>query len=71
VLHGLSSGGLLGLALCAAVWLGFTAAAQRRIGAMNTDRPAVLAPRAAVRAVACVLALAAAGVLLILLGPRG
>ncbi|MGW3241343.1 DUF202 domain-containing protein [Streptomyces sp. NPDC001070] len=70
VLHGVSPAGLLGLALCAAVWLAFTAAAQRRIAALDTARPAVMSPRAAAWAVACVLALATAGMLLVFLGPR-
>ncbi|MEU4096921.1 DUF202 domain-containing protein [Streptomyces sp. NPDC026673] len=69
-LHGVSPAWLLGLALCAAAWLAFTAAAQRRIGALDAGRPAPLSPRAAAWAVACVLALAAAGSLLVLLGPR-
>ncbi|MFB6613719.1 DUF202 domain-containing protein [Streptomyces sp. NPDC085524] len=49
---------LAGVAVIALVWLLFLWVAHRRIRALATDRPQTLAPRAAVAAVACTVALA-------------
>ncbi len=52
---------LLGLALVVLAWLAFLGAAHRRIRTMDAPRPPALSPRAAVVAVACVLAMALFG----------
>ncbi|WP_326577384.1 DUF202 domain-containing protein [Actinacidiphila glaucinigra] len=70
VLHGGSPAGLLGLSLCASAWLAFTVAAQRRIAALGSARPAAMTAGTAARAVLCVLVPAVAGALLVFLGPR-
>ncbi|MFD7257399.1 DUF202 domain-containing protein [Streptomyces sp. NPDC059874] len=49
---------LAGAAVIALVWLLFLWVAHRRIRALATDRPRTLAPRAALAAVACTVALA-------------
>ncbi|WP_431963203.1 DUF202 domain-containing protein [Actinacidiphila sp. bgisy160] len=70
VLRGVSPAGLLGLSLCALVWLAFTVTTHRRITALGSARPAVMTSRTAAWAVLYVLVLAAAGALLVFLGPR-
>ncbi|MEU8826378.1 DUF202 domain-containing protein [Streptomyces sp. NPDC048636] len=52
---------LLGLALTVLAWLTFLGVAHRRIRTMDAPRPPALSPRAAVVAVACVMAMALFG----------
>ncbi|MBL1099748.1 DUF202 domain-containing protein [Streptomyces coffeae] len=52
---------LLGLALTVLAWLTFLGLAHRRIRTLYVPRPPALSPRAAVVAVACVLAMAVFG----------
>lgn len=57
-LHGTGSAvELTGVAVIALVWLAFLWVAQRRIRGLAATRPAALAPRAALAAVACTVAL--------------
>ncbi|MER5774916.1 DUF202 domain-containing protein [Streptomyces sp. NPDC002039] len=55
-----------GVAVIALLWLVFLGVAHRRIRALAAHRPAPLAPRAAVGAALCTLALAAFAVAVIL-----
>jgi hypothetical protein len=65
-LHGgPSTAGVVAAALCAVLWLGFLALAHHRIHALSASRPPVLAPRTAVTAVLCVIALAVCGAALV------
>lgn len=57
--------GVLALAVCCALWMGFLALAHRRIRSLIPARPAPLPPPAAAAAVVCGVGLAvAAGVLI-------
>ncbi|MEU6342477.1 DUF202 domain-containing protein [Streptomyces sp. NPDC046977] len=67
VLHGVSAVVIGGLALCALVWLAFTAVAQRRIAVLDDARPPVLTGPWAAGAVLCVVALALFGAALLFL----
>ncbi|MEV6160970.1 DUF202 domain-containing protein [Streptomyces sp. NPDC052052] len=51
--------GIVAVALSALAWLGFLRVAHRRVLGMEVARPRPLSARAALTAVACVLALAA------------
>jgi hypothetical protein len=65
-LHGgATAPGVVAAALCAALWLGLLGLAHRRIGALAGLRPAALAPRAAVAAALCTVALAVCGAALV------
>jgi hypothetical protein len=65
-LHGgPSTAGVVAAALCAVLWLGFLALTHRRIHALSASRPPVLAPRTAVTATLCVIALAVCGATLV------
>lgn len=58
-LHGsTSAGGVLACAACCVLWLGFLLVANRRIRALEADRPPALAPRQAAAAVLCTVAVA-------------
>ncbi|MEV6951962.1 DUF202 domain-containing protein [Streptomyces sp. NPDC051183] len=66
VLHGSGSSlEVIGAAGIALLWLAFLWVAHRRMRALAADRPAALAPRAALAAVACTLALASVAVTVI------
>ncbi|MFD9354942.1 DUF202 domain-containing protein [Streptomyces sp. NPDC060031] len=66
VLRGSGSGvEIIGAAGIALLWLAFLGVAHRRMGALAADRPPALAPRAALAAVACTVALAMAAMTLI------
>jgi hypothetical protein len=66
-LHGRPSApGVVAAALCAALWLGLLWLAHRRIAALAMPRPTALAPRVAVAAVLCTVALAGCGATLVL-----
>ncbi|MFD3454079.1 DUF202 domain-containing protein [Streptomyces sp. NPDC058691] len=67
LLHGGPAGAIGGVALCALVWLAFTAVAQRRIAVLDAARPPVLTGPRAAGAVLCVLALACLGAALLFL----
>jgi drug/metabolite transporter (DMT)-like permease len=58
--------GVLAAALSALVWVGFLVVTHRRLRELDRARPEVLAPRRALAAVACVLALAVFGVAVVL-----
>ncbi|WP_405874593.1 DUF202 domain-containing protein [Streptomyces sp. NBC_00005] len=66
-LHGdVSPVGIIGCALCCALWLGFLLVAHRRIRALaSSDSPLALAPRHATAAVLCTVAIAACGAALV------
>ncbi|MFJ8648082.1 DUF202 domain-containing protein [Streptomyces sp. NPDC093546] len=55
----ITAGGLVGAALSLLVWLAFLGVAHRRMRALGAVRPPSLAPRGALAAVACTVALAA------------
>ncbi|MEV6573543.1 DUF202 domain-containing protein [Streptomyces sp. NPDC051577] len=57
---------VVGVAVIVLLWLAFLGVAHRRIRALAAHRPARLAPRAAVGAALCTLALAAFAVAVIL-----
>ncbi|MEU7280612.1 DUF202 domain-containing protein [Streptomyces sp. NPDC045431] len=54
-----TAGGLVGAALSLLVWLAFLGVAHRRMRALDAVRPRSLAPRGAVAAAVCTVALAA------------
>ncbi|MET9428241.1 MULTISPECIES: DUF202 domain-containing protein [unclassified Streptomyces] len=54
-----TAGGLVGAALSLLVWLAFLGVAHRRMRALGAVRPPSLAPRGALAAAACTVALAA------------
>lgn len=59
--------GLVGCALCIALWLGFLLVAHRRIHTLTSvDSPPALAPRHATAAVLCTVAMAVCGAVLVL-----
>ncbi|MET9913065.1 DUF202 domain-containing protein [Streptomyces sp. NPDC006476] len=66
-LHGgVSSVGVVACALCCALWLAFLLLAHRRIRALAADAaPVVLAPRHAMAAILCTVAMAACGATLV------
>ncbi|GHH75111.1 hypothetical protein GCM10018793_17610 [Streptomyces sulfonofaciens] len=58
--------GALLCALCLSVWLAFLAFAHRRIRALSASAPRLLAPRLALAATACTVALALCAAALVL-----
>ncbi|MEU3716263.1 DUF202 domain-containing protein [Streptomyces californicus] len=56
---GATPGALVAVALSTLAWLGFLLVAHRRVVALGTARPPALAPRAALTAALCTVALAA------------
>ncbi|WP_097868311.1 DUF202 domain-containing protein [Streptomyces sp. rh34] len=58
LLSGATPAALIAVALSAAAWLGFLGVAHRRMLRMEAARPAPLAPRGALAAALCTVALA-------------
>ncbi|MDX3075082.1 DUF202 domain-containing protein [Streptomyces sp. NPDC088354] len=67
LLHGVSAGAICEVAVCALVWLAFTAVAQRRIAVLDDARPPVLSVPWAAWAGLCVLVLVLLGSALLFL----
>lgn len=63
---GVTAAGLLGAALSALAWVAFLAVAHRRTRQLDRARPEALAPRRALAAVCCVLALGVFGAAVLL-----